>query len=93
MKKIALLIGIVLLFVGASVVPTISAINEADDSTLSMGGPLRTIFWEDNFDSYDEGQDLHGVGGWKGWDNDPLWTAYVTADQAQSAPQTRNANF
>jgi hypothetical protein len=40
--------------------------------------------WSENFDSYTNGQDLHGVGGWKGWDNDPTWTAYVTDAQSQS---------
>jgi hypothetical protein len=45
-------------------------------------------FWEDNFDSYALGSSMHGQGGWKGWNNDPLWTAYVTADQALSSPHS-----
>ena len=46
------------------------------------------ILWSDNFDSYALGTDLHGVGGWKGWDNDPTWTAYVSNTQAQSTPHS-----
>ncbi|MCL4263628.1 MAG: S8 family serine peptidase, partial [Anaerolineae bacterium] len=44
--------------------------------------------WSDNFDSYPTGQDLHGVGGWKGWDNNPAFTAFTTAAQARSAPNS-----
>jgi uncharacterized repeat protein (TIGR01451 family) len=44
--------------------------------------------WADNFDSYPTGQDLHGVGGWKGWDNDPVATASTSAAQALSAPNS-----
>jgi len=31
---------------------------------------------------------MHGQGGWKGWDNDPTWTAYVTSDQFLSSPHS-----
>jgi len=84
------IIGIMILFVGASVLPSISAnIEEAGDITLKQEQPQPLMaFWEENFDSYAEGQDLHGVGGWKGWDNDPTWTAYVSADQALSSPHS-----
>ncbi|HUU99083.1 MAG TPA: hypothetical protein VM487_25395 [Phycisphaerae bacterium] len=44
--------------------------------------------WEENFDSYQNGSSMHGQGGWKGWDNDPQWTAYVTDVQARSAPHS-----
>ncbi|GAB4578791.1 MAG: hypothetical protein Fur0022_15280 [Anaerolineales bacterium] len=44
--------------------------------------------WSDNFDSYPTGQNLHGVGGWKGWNNDPGATAFTTAAQALSAPNS-----
>jgi hypothetical protein len=46
------------------------------------------VVWEDNFDSYASGTDLHGIGGWAGWDDDPQWTAYVTDDQANSLPNS-----
>ena len=44
--------------------------------------------WEEDFDSYENGSDMHGQGGWKGWDNDPQWTAYVTDVQARSDPHS-----
>lgn len=44
--------------------------------------------WSDNFDGYPNGQDLHGVGGWLGWDGDAGATAFVTADQSSSAPHS-----
>ena len=44
--------------------------------------------WEENFDSYQNGSDMHGQGGWKGWDNDPAWTAFVTDVQAHSDPHS-----
>lgn len=42
--------------------------------------------WADDFDSYDTDISLHGVGGWKGWDNDPTWTAYTRDEVALSPP-------
>ncbi|MCL4263279.1 MAG: M36 family metallopeptidase [Anaerolineae bacterium] len=56
--------------------------EDAGFSSMSGGG------WSDNFDSYPTGQDLHGVGGWKGWDNNPAFTAFTTATQARSAPNS-----
>jgi hypothetical protein len=47
-----------------------------------------TADWSDNFDSYANDSSLHGQGGWKGWDNDPAWTAYVRDDQALSLPHS-----
>ena len=44
--------------------------------------------WADDFDSYATGSGLHGQGGWKGWDNDPAWDAYVTDVYSQSAPNS-----
>jgi uncharacterized repeat protein (TIGR01451 family) len=50
--------------------------------------PARSGLWSDNFDSYPTGQDLHGVGGWKGWDNTPSATAFTSAAQALSTPNS-----
>jgi len=90
MKKIlrkTWLIAIVILFVAASVLPTISAnVSKADD-IKTQPQPL-TAFWEENFDSYDLGSSMHEQGGWKGWGNDPTWTAYVTDVQARSSPHS-----
>jgi hypothetical protein len=47
-----------------------------DDMSLVPAG------WSDNFDSYELGSSMHGQGGWKGWDNDPTWTAYVVPEPA-----------
>ena len=92
MKKIlrkTWLIGLVTLFVLASVIPSINANNEADETILKQAQPkpLKAL-WEDNFDSYDDGSSMHGQGEWKGWDNDPTWTAYVTSAESLSSPHS-----
>lgn len=46
------------------------------------------IIWADDFDTYPTGENLHGVGGWKGWSNDPTFTAFTTDVQARSAPNS-----
>ncbi|MCH8824956.1 MAG: hypothetical protein IH984_15780 [Planctomycetes bacterium] len=38
----------------------------------------------DNFDSYFSDTELHGENGWKGWDNDPAFSAPVSNAQAYS---------
>ena len=83
------IIGIMILFVGASVLPSISAnIEEAGDITLKQELAHTDITWSEDFDSYDDGSSMHGQGGWEGWENDPTWTAYVTSDQSQSSPNS-----
>jgi hypothetical protein len=57
-----------------------------DDMSLEQVGT--GVVWSDNFDSYADGSSMHGQGGWKGWDNDPIWTAYVTSAQSQSSPHS-----
>lgn len=49
----------------------------------AAGGP-----WSDNFDSYANGSEIHGQGGWKGWDNNPANSGTVTNVQARSAPHS-----
>jgi len=44
--------------------------------------------WFENWDSYATGQSVHGMNGWKGWDNDPTWTAYTSSVQFLSAPNS-----
>lgn len=44
--------------------------------------------WRDSFDTYANGMDLHGVNGWKGWDNTPAATAFVSDMFANSAPHS-----
>lgn len=73
----------------------ISAVNLFSDSTTSVyfddfsleevGGG---IIWSENFDSYEDGSSIHGQGGWKGWDNDSDFTAYVTSIKNRSSPHS-----
>ncbi|MBP7402835.1 MAG: hypothetical protein KBA30_09485, partial [Clostridia bacterium] len=44
--------------------------------------------WTENWDAYPVGQDMHGMNGWTGWDNNPGATAYTSAAQAVSAPHS-----
>ena len=44
--------------------------------------------WSDNFDGYVTGSQLHGQGGWAGWNNDPAAGALVSNAQASSAPNS-----
>jgi len=64
-----------------------------DDLSLEeVGG---SVVWSDNFDSYTNGQFLDGTpddGGWKGWDNDPLYGASVTNAESRSSPHSVNVN-
>ena len=78
-----MIIGLVILFIGASV--TVGANIDKRSS-----GPYQStdIVWEENFDSYDLGSSMHGQGGWKGWDDNPDATGYVTDVQAQSPPHS-----
>ncbi len=57
-----------------------------DDLSLEQVGT--GIVWSENFDSYADGSSMHGQGGWKGWDNDPVGTAYVSSAYSQSTPQS-----
>lgn len=41
--------------------------------------------YSENFDGYATGSQLHGQGGWKGWDNDPAWSA-PTSDLHSVSP-------
>jgi uncharacterized repeat protein (TIGR01451 family) len=49
----------------------------------AAGGP-----WSDNFDSYATGSQMHGQGGWKGWDNNVAFGALTSSAQARSAPNS-----
>jgi hypothetical protein len=44
--------------------------------------------WSDNFDSYPVGN-IHGLGGWQGWDNLPTAGGEVTTDRFRSAPNSQ----
>ena len=79
------LIGIVILFIGASVLPSINAEVKTKEIVPIIAD------WSDNFDSYENGQYLDGDpedGGWHGWNGDPLAGAYVVDDENLSAPHS-----
>ena len=66
-----------------------SVIRHLDWSIYGDAGATRYfVDWMDNFDGYAAGQDLQGVGGWKGWFNDPAASASTTDAQALSAPNS-----
>ncbi|MCL4264961.1 MAG: M36 family metallopeptidase [Anaerolineae bacterium] len=50
--------------------------------------PLNGGNWFDNFDSYATGSQMHGQGGWKGWDNSPAAGALTSDAQSFSAPNS-----
>ncbi len=54
-----------------------SAVLQKDQSSGSGGDSSRGVApdWADDFESYPDGSDMHGLGDWQGWDNDPLWGA------------------
>jgi RHS repeat-associated protein len=47
---------------------------------------------DENFDSYPNGSSMHGPGGWTGWENNPVATAFVTQDQYRSPLQSVDIN-
>ena len=44
--------------------------------------------WLEDFDIYDAGSQMHGQGGWKGFDNNPAAGALVAADESHSPPHS-----
>jgi hypothetical protein len=46
------------------------------------------VKWSDNFDSYEDGSSIHRQGGWKGWDNNSDYTAYVSSERSRSPPHS-----
>jgi len=87
-----LIVAVVML---ALVVPV-----SADTAGSSPGGannpaaPVVPILenWYEDWDSYPTGQNMHGIGGWKGWYNDPNATAYTTDVQAITTPNSIDIN-
>ncbi len=53
-----------------------------------LRGQIRVLPWEENFERYATNSSMHGQGGWKGWDNDPVGTAYVTDTPSLSPPHS-----
>lgn len=44
--------------------------------------------WVENFDSYATGSQLHGQGGWKGWDNIPAATGVTSSAWSLTSPNS-----
>ena len=78
-----LAIGLLFLFLGASLFTTTSAQNNQTgiSGSLSRGG---STIWSENFDSYGAGTLLGGQGGWFPWENAPAADANVTNVQSHS---------
>jgi len=83
-----LMLGLAFVLIGASV--SISATSQTNISLSRKHiSSIGDRSWTENFDSYSLGQFLDGTpddGGWKGWDNDPAFGAYVVDDLALSSP-------
>ena len=58
------------------------------DPAAPPSAELLGVEFEENFDSYADGSDMHNQGGWKGWDNSPAAGALVTSAQSLSAPHS-----
>jgi len=55
-------------------------------ATAPDGGVV--VDYAENFDAYATGSQLHGQGGWKGWDNNPAAGAIATGAEAYSPPNS-----
>lgn len=56
--------------------------------TLAVTALPAMADWSDNFDSYPNGQQMHGVGGWTGWLGDPTAGAIITNRYSHTAPNS-----
>jgi len=87
-SKKMLVIGLVLLFLGASATIGVSAYR-ANMNNQAIPSPIHRA-WADSFDSYTLGQALDGQGGddggWKGWDNNPGAAGIISDVETHSSP-------
>jgi hypothetical protein len=83
-----LVIGLLILFLGASATLGVSA-YQAKMNTGAVPAPISRA-WSDNFNSYTLGQALDGLGGddggWKGWDNNPGAAGIISDVETHSDP-------
>ena len=85
-----LVIGLLILFIGAAIIPCVSSETEKILNSKKVIQPLGRS-WSENFDSYSLAQFLDGTpddGGWKGWDNDTSVGAFVVDVYTQSNPHS-----
>ncbi len=88
-RKKTILAVIVVGLLGMVVMPIGIATSENEDNPNKMTNMQGN--WIETFDSYTDEQFLDGTaddGGWKGWDNDPAFGAYVTSDQFLNSPHS-----
>lgn len=86
-----LVIGFIILFIGASALPIVGSQTQQIQPELNVMNPASMRGWSDDFSAYTLGQFLDGDtsdGGWKGWDNDPQYGAFVVDDQELSVPHS-----
>jgi hypothetical protein len=57
-------------------------------AALAVTPTIALADWADNFDSYETGSELHGQGGWHGWDGNASAGAKVSDAQALSSPNS-----
>ncbi|MHC4989895.1 MAG: thrombospondin type 3 repeat-containing protein [Planctomycetota bacterium] len=62
--------------------------REPSFEDVRMLGFLGSCMHDDDFEPYDPFTDLHGHGGWKGFDDDPVFSAPVTSERARSGDQS-----
>jgi hypothetical protein len=82
-----IVMGLIILFVGASVTINLSA-NENNELNNPVNMPPN---WYETFDIYEDGQFLDGTpddGGWEGWDGNSTVGAYVTSDVYLTPPHS-----
>lgn len=97
MKKLGSGLRVSLVVLTLSILAVGMAFATTDDGTSSpkieqpgpQGPPSDFV---ENFDSYAAGSDMHGQGGWKGWDNNPGAGALVTNAFALSSPNSVDIN-
>jgi hypothetical protein len=85
-----LVIGLSILFIGAAVIPSVNSQMGINYNYSKDMEPIGRS-WSEDFDSYSLGQYLNGTsddGGWKGWDNDTAFGAFVMDVQSHSSPHS-----
>jgi hypothetical protein len=85
----ALVLAVIVLFIGICAIPSLSNDLDSMDIVPSVTKHLQSNdVWFEDFDSYTNGSSIHGQGGWKGWYNNPVFTAYVTDIRCRSSPHS-----
>jgi uncharacterized repeat protein (TIGR01451 family) len=69
------------------IVPLVLALALITAMVAVAGGPF-----SEDFDSYNDGDQMHGVNGWKGWGNDVNAGALVSNLQSRSGPNSVDVN-